>query len=198
MRFLGKRVLLWLLMCGLGILAAGATSGWPRTRRRKTFRPRCPAAELPAAAPAVVDPKMFPPYFTKQAPMRRSRSGRIRPALLRLLGDSLAGPGGRRRSQDQVGSDLYDRIAHNLFSINFVWTLMAGFLVMFMQAGFALVETGLGRAKNASHTMAMNFMIYPLGCFGFWAYGFALGWGNWFNGPVPDGWYAALGPGLAY
>jgi ammonium transporter, Amt family len=74
---------------------------------------------------------------------------------------------------------------------------MAGFLVMFMQAGFALVETGLGRAKSSAHTMAMNFMVYPLGCLAFWAYGFALGWGNWFNGPVPPGWYASLGPGLA-
>src|SRR4051812_47082068 len=42
---------------------------------------------------------------------------------------------------------LYDRIAHNLFSINMVWTLVAGFLVMFMQAGFAMVEGGLCRAK---------------------------------------------------
>ena len=31
----------------------------------------------------------------------------------------------------------------------------------------------------------------------FWAYGFAIGWGNWFNGPVPPGWYASLGPGLS-
>lgn len=65
-----------------------------------------------------------------------------------------------------------------------VWTLIAGFLVMFMQAGFAMVETGLCRSKNAAHTISMNFMIYPLGCIAFWAYGFALGWGNWFNGPV--------------
>jgi Amt family ammonium transporter len=94
-------------------------------------------------------------------------------------------------------TDLYDRIAHNLVSINFVWALVTGFLVMFMQAGFMFVETGLCRAKNASHTAAMNFLIYPLGCLGFWAYGFAIGWGNWFNGPVPPGWYASLGPGLS-
>jgi Amt family ammonium transporter len=68
---------------------------------------------------------------------------------------------------------------------------------MFMQAGFMFVETGLIRAKNAAHTAAMNFMIYPLGCFAFWAYGFAIGWGNWWNGPVPPGWYASLGPGLS-
>jgi Amt family ammonium transporter len=88
-------------------------------------------------------------------------------------------------------------VAHNLFAINFVWTLIAGFLVMFMQAGFMFVETGLCRAKNAAHTAAMNFMIYPLGCLAFWAYGFAFGWGNWWNGPVPPGWYASLGPGLS-
>src|SRR5882757_310301 len=93
--------------------------------------------------------------------------------------------------------DLYDRMAHNLVSINFVWALVTGFLVMFMQAGFMLVETGLCRSKNAAHTSAMNFMIYPLGCFAFWVYGFAIGWGNWFNGPVAPGWYASLGPGTA-
>ena len=93
--------------------------------------------------------------------------------------------------------DLYDRIAHNLFSINMVWTLVTGFLVMFMQAGFMFVETGLCRAKNAAHTSAMNFLIYPLGCIAFWAYGFAIGWGNWWNGPVAPGWYASLGPGLS-
>jgi Amt family ammonium transporter len=64
--------------------------------------------------------------------------------------------------------------SHSIFSINFVWTLIAGFLVMFMQAGFALVETGLIRAKNASHTFTMNFLVYALGMFGFFVCGFAL------------------------
>ena len=94
-------------------------------------------------------------------------------------------------------TDLYDRILHNLYSINYVWVLIAGFLVMFMQAGFMLVETALCRAKNAAHTAAMNLMIYPLGCLAFWVYGFAIGWGNWWNGPVPPGWYPSLGPGLS-
>lgn len=67
---------------------------------------------------------------------------------------------------------------HNKVSINMVWTLVAGFLVMFMQAGFALVETGLTRAKNAAHTMAMNFMVYGIGMTGFWIMGFALMFGG--------------------
>ena len=57
---------------------------------------------------------------------------------------------------------------HNKVSINFVWTLIAAFLVMFMQPGFAMVETGLTRAKNVAHTMAMNFLVYPLGMLGFY------------------------------
>src|SRR5512138_679281 len=64
--------------------------------------------------------------------------------------------------------------SHGIFSVNFVWVLIAGFLVMFMQAGFALVETGLIRAKNAGHTFTMNFLVYGLGMFGFFAIGFAL------------------------
>ncbi|MFA4843073.1 MAG: ammonium transporter [Candidatus Omnitrophota bacterium] len=67
---------------------------------------------------------------------------------------------------------------HNRIAINFVWVLVAGFLVMFMQPGFAMVETGLTRAKNVAHTMAMNFMIYPLGMLGFYICGFALMFGG--------------------
>jgi Amt family ammonium transporter len=61
---------------------------------------------------------------------------------------------------------------------NIVWTLVTGFLVMFMQAGFALVEAGLCRKKNAAHVMAMNFMVYGIGILGFWALGFALQMGG--------------------
>jgi ammonium transporter, Amt family len=62
----------------------------------------------------------------------------------------------------------------NTVAINFVWTLVCGFLVMFMQAGFAMVETGFTRAKNAAHTFAMNFMVYGIGMLAYWAVGFAL------------------------
>ena len=63
-------------------------------------------------------------------------------------------------------------------ALNIVWTLVTGFLVMFMQAGFALVETGLTRAKNVAHTMGMNFLVYSIGILGFWAIGFALQMGG--------------------
>jgi Amt family ammonium transporter len=64
--------------------------------------------------------------------------------------------------------------AHLEASTNLAWVLLCGFLVMFMQAGFAMVETGFTRSKNAAHTMAMNLVIYPLGIVGFWLVGYAI------------------------
>jgi Amt family ammonium transporter len=82
---------------------------------------------------------------------------------------------------------LADAVGHNRVAINFTWTLMTGFLVMFMQAGFALVETGLCRAKNSGHTMAMNFMIYPMGMLGFYMTGFAFMFGGMADPLSPAG-----------
>src|SRR5208337_3534841 len=74
--------------------------------------------------------------------------------------------------------ELANQIGHNKVAINILWTLITGFLVFFMQAGFAMVETGLTRAKNAAHTMAMNLFVYGLGVFGFWMCGFAFMFGG--------------------
>jgi ammonium transporter, Amt family len=79
--------------------------------------------------------------------------------------------------KEPLAVKLADSVGQNRIAINLMWTLVAGFLVMFMQAGFALVETGLCRAKNASHTMLMNFLIYVIGLTGFWIAGFALMYG---------------------
>jgi len=70
--------------------------------------------------------------------------------------------------------DVVSAVGQNIVATNFVWTLVTGFLVMFMQAGVAIVETGLGRAKNANHTMMMNFMVYGVGMLGYWLTGFAI------------------------
>lgn len=82
----------------------------------------------------------------------------------------------------EAGKPLLDEVAalagHNKVAINIVWTLITGYLVMFMQAGFALVEAGFTRAKNAAHTMLMNFMIYGIGMLGFWICGFAFMFGG--------------------
>ena len=77
----------------------------------------------------------------------------------------------------QIG-DLKTSAGDLTTAANIVWTLLTGFLVMFMQAGFALVETGLCRKKNAAHTMAMNFLVYAIGILGFWVMGFAFQMGG--------------------
>jgi len=63
-------------------------------------------------------------------------------------------------------------------SVNVMWTILAGFLVFFMQAGFALVETGCIRAKNVAHTMMMNMMVFCIGVLGYWPTGFAFQFGG--------------------
>ena len=183
---------LWMLMVAGFSLAQEAKPGEPAKAEAPAAAPAAPGAPA-AAAPA---PKL-PPYFTATSPDPKTTLWPDPTGSNSGVWATPAGDGKGDIPEKLSIPDIYDRVAHNLFSINFVWALVTGFLVMFMQAGFMLVETGLCRAKNASHTAAMNLMIYPLGGLGFFIYGFAIGWGNWWNGPVPPGWYASLGPGLS-
>ena len=75
-------------------------------------------------------------------------------------------------------ADAGNQIGQNKIAINFVWTLVCGFLVMFMQAGFAMVESGLTRVKNANHTYMMNFFVYGCGLLAYWVLGFAIQMGG--------------------
>jgi Amt family ammonium transporter len=61
---------------------------------------------------------------------------------------------------------------------DFVWTLVAAFLVFLMQAGFALVETGLTRAKNAVNICMKNLMDFSVGSLAFWIVGFGIMFGT--------------------
>jgi ammonium transporter, Amt family len=155
-----------LLFCGLG--------AWGQTDAAQPASPP-PAATAPATAP--VAPSMDAPLDVKAA----------QPPSAEAL--AKGDPGGTMTGtvSDVVVSDTkkgltladtVNQVGQNRIAINFVWTLVTGFLVMFMQAGFAIVETGLCRAKNANHTMMMNFMVYSLGLFAFWVCGFAIQMGG--------------------
>ncbi len=74
--------------------------------------------------------------------------------------------------------DLGAILGQTRVALNLVWVMIAMFMVMFMQAGFALVEAGFTRAKNAGHTVMMNLLVYGLGILGFLAVGFALQMGG--------------------
>ena len=62
-------------------------------------------------------------------------------------------------------------------SVDVGWTLVAAALVFFMQAGFAMVETGFTRAKNAGNIIMKNLMDFSLGTPIFWVLGFGIMFG---------------------
>ncbi len=67
--------------------------------------------------------------------------------------------------------------ASNAKALDTVWMLIAAFLVFFMQAGFAMVETGFTRAKNACNIIMKNLMDFSVGSIAFWAVGFGIMFG---------------------
>jgi Amt family ammonium transporter len=62
--------------------------------------------------------------------------------------------------------------------VNFVWVLVAGFLVWFMQLGFAFLGAGLIRSKNNVNYWTKSFMDFCISSLGFWAFGFAFMFGG--------------------
>ena len=142
--------------------------------------PAAPAAAAPAAAPAAAAapaPKPITDADLANAP--------VPSADARAKGDpdgSLTGTASDVTVSDAkkgltIG-DLANQVGQNKIAINFVWTLITGYLVMFMQLGFAVLETGLARAKNANHTMMMNLAVYGVGMFAYWLIGFAIQMGG--------------------
>ena len=71
---------------------------------------------------------------------------------------------------------------------DFLWTLVAAFLVFFMQAGFAMVEAGFTRAKNAANIIMKNLMDMSIGAVAYWAIGFAI-----MFGVSKTGWFGTTG-----
>jgi len=86
-----------------------------------------------------------------------------------------------------LADDAAAAIAKVQKNVDFVWTLVAAFLVFLMQAGFAMVETGFTRAKNAINIMMKNLMDFSVGSLAYWAIGFGLMFG------VSNGWFGSSG-----
>jgi len=75
------------------------------------------------------------------------------------------------------GTTVEDKIAEVQTHADYVWTLVAAFLVFFMQAGFAMVEAGLTRSKNTVNILMKNLMDFSVGSLAFWAIGFGIMFG---------------------
>ncbi len=86
--------------------------------------------------------------------------------------------GAVQKCTQQDPGQLATQVGHNKIAINFTWTLIMGSFVLFMQAGFALLTTGLTRAKNAGHMMMLNFGAFAIAFVAYWTMGFAMQFGG--------------------
>src|ERR1700729_2195122 len=80
-------------------------------------------------------------------------------------------------AKEPLAAKLADSVGHVRVATNFAWTLNTGYLVLFMQAGFALLTCGLVRKKNAAHLMMLNFAAYVFAFLAYYAIGYALQFG---------------------
>ena len=79
--------------------------------------------------------------------------------------------------KEPLAVKLADSVGHVRIATNFAWTLNTGYLVLFMQAGFALLTCGLVRKKNAGHLMMLNFAAYVFAFLAYYAVGYAFQFG---------------------
>ncbi len=80
-------------------------------------------------------------------------------------------------AKEPLAVKLADSVGHVRVATNFAWTLNTGYLVLFMQAGFALLTCGLVRKKNAAHLMMLNFAAYVFAFLAYYAVGYAFQFG---------------------
>src|SRR5438067_7920315 len=84
--------------------------------------------------------------------------------------------------------------------VNLLWVVIGAVLVIFMQAGFALVETGFCRAKHAAHVVSTNFAIFGLGFVAYFLVGYAFMFGGYsdvgLSGSSIFGYHQAVGSNL--
>jgi Amt family ammonium transporter len=80
-------------------------------------------------------------------------------------------------AKEPLAAKVADVAGHVRIATNAAWTLNTGYLVLFMQAGFALLTCGLVRRKNAGHLMMLNFTAYVFAMLAYYAVGYALQFG---------------------
>jgi Amt family ammonium transporter len=134
---------------------------------------QAPAAAAPAAAEPAAAPVPVTDADIKNTPTPKPEEKAAGDPAGTITGTAGDIPVGDAKKGLTI-QDVVSAVGQNLIASNFIWTLVTGFLVMFMQAGFAIVETGLARAKNSNHTMMMNFMVYGVGMLAYWLIGFAI------------------------
>jgi Amt family ammonium transporter len=127
---------------------------------------------------------------------------------LALLAGPAAAQEAAEAAPDPIGTLMSNSSALRI-GVDTVWVLLCAMLVFFMNAGFALVESGLARAKNTTNILAKNFIVFAASTVSFWVIGWGLMFGDgnsfmgleglWFvsgadNSPALGEAYASMNP----
>src|SRR3954471_9041575 len=150
----------------------GSNRAWTRARRD----PRVPRTHVRVALPPQGAPHLRRRRRGRRAGRRLDRGCRLHGPRIRrrALLDVAAGA---RRPPPHRGAS---RMTHHqlLIAMNTVWVVVAAVLVMFMQAGFAFLEAGLTRMKNAAHVAGKNVLVFGVASLVYWLVGFGLAFRN--------------------
>lgn len=114
----------------------------------------------------------------------------MRKRLLLFFGLAVLISGGHVFAQELTNADIK-------FSFDMIWLVIAASMVFLMQAGFAMVETGLTRAKNAGNIIMKNLMDFSVGALAYWAVGWALMYGTSAGGLIGTDQFFLAGAGPA-
>ena len=144
-----------ILLGSLGSACAGQTQPDPAGIATGDKNSAADAAGNPFVVPEPAD-KSAPDYVTSKKAFDEYQAQAVREPLAMKLADD---------------------VGHTRIATNFSWTLLTGYLVLFMQAGFALLTCGLVRKKNAGHLMMLNFAAYVFAFLAYYAIGYAFQFG---------------------
>ncbi|MBM4148804.1 MAG: ammonium transporter [Lentisphaerae bacterium] len=102
-------------------------------------------------------------------------------ALVLVFGGALMGiaePASDPLGPPAFTGEMAEMLVNGKVALDTIWVLLAAFLVFFMNLGFAMVESGLCRAKNTVNILAKNFIVFSIASLAFWAIGWGLMFGD--------------------
>jgi Amt family ammonium transporter len=177
---IGRRAVKWVTMAVLSL----ALLAWWRSGLAQDEKPEAATTAATSAAPAEPKPD---PAGSATGDKSAAVDGAGNPFVVPEPTDTSDPDYAKKKAaydeyvaqaaKEPLAVKLADTVGHVRIGTNFSWTLSTGYLVLFMQAGFALLTCGLVRKKNAAHLMMLNFAAYVVAFIAYYVCGFAFQWG---------------------
>ena len=177
---IGRRGVKWVTMAVLSL----ALLAWWRSGLAQDEKQEAATAAAPSAAPAEPKPD---PAGSATGDKSAAIDGAGNPFVVPEPTDTSDPEYAKKKAaydeyvaqaaKEPLAVKLADTVGHVRIGTNFSWTLSTGYLVLFMQAGFALLTCGLVRKKNAAHLMMLNFAAYVVAFIAYYVCGYAFQWG---------------------